>query len=95
MIIAVLPTLDAGGLDRVRAALKAVSRRSKGSTVLEYRSYRHGLLQLEVRTYTRKDGSGARRGPCWYYHYREGGRQKTLYIGKTEDPERLLDSKLP
>jgi hypothetical protein len=60
-----LGALGAGGLDRVRAALKAVSRRSKGSTVLEYRSYRHGLLQLKVRTY------------------------------KTEDPERLLDSKLP
>jgi hypothetical protein len=38
-IIAALPTLDAGGLDHVRAALEAVSRRSKGSTVLEYRSY--------------------------------------------------------
>ena len=47
----------------MRAALEAMSRRSKGSTVLEYRSYRPGLLQLEVRTYTCKDGSEARRCP--------------------------------
>ena len=48
--------------------------------MLERRSYRNGLLQLEVRTYTRKDGTGARRGPYWYFHYREDGKQKTLYI---------------
>jgi hypothetical protein len=94
-IIAALPTLDAGGLDRVRAAVEAMSRRAGGSTVLERRNYRHGILQLEVRAYIRKDGSEVRRGPYWYYHYREDGRQKTLYIGKTEDPEHVLDSKLP
>jgi hypothetical protein len=94
-IIAALPALDAGGLDRVRAAVEAVSRRaSGGSTVLDRRSYRHGLLQLEERTYTRKDGSEARRGPYWYFHYREGGRQHTLYIGRTEEPEAVVDRKL-
>ncbi len=62
--------------------------------MLERRSYRHGLLQLEARTYTRKDGTGARRGPYWYFHYREDGKQKTLYIGKTEEPETVVDSKL-
>ena len=62
-IIAALPTLDAEGLDRVRAAVEAASRRSKGSTVLERRGYRDGLLQLEARTYARKDGSEAWRGP--------------------------------
>ena len=53
------------------------------------------LLQLEARTYARKDGFEARRGPYWYYHCREGGRQRTLYVCKTEDPERVLGSKLP
>jgi hypothetical protein len=93
-IIDALPTLDARDLGRVRDAVEAVSRRSKASAVLERRSYRNGLLQLEVRTYTRKDGSEAQRGPYWYFHYREGGKQKTLYIGKTEEPEALVDEKL-
>jgi hypothetical protein len=93
-IIAALSTLDAEGLDRVRAAVESISHRSGNSTVLERRSYRHGLLQLEVRTYTRKDGTEARRGPYWYFHYREGGKQKTLYIGKTEEPEAAVDMKL-
>jgi hypothetical protein len=94
-IIAALPTLDAQELDRVRAAIEAMSRRrSGGSTVLERRSYRNGLLQSEVRTYTRKDGTEVRRGPYWYFHYRQDAKQKTLYIGKTEEPERVVDSKL-
>ena len=93
-ILAALPTLEAGELERVRAAVEAMSRRSGGSTVLERRSYRHGLLQLEVRTYTRKDGSEARRGPYWYFHYREDGKQKTLYVGKTDEPETVVNEKL-
>jgi hypothetical protein len=94
-IIAALPTLATGELDRVRATVDTMSRASKGSTMLERRSYRHGLLQSEVRTYTRnKDGSEARRGPYWYFHYREDGKQKTLYIGKTEEPEAVVDRRL-
>jgi hypothetical protein len=33
------------------------------------------------------------RGPYWYFHYREGGKQKTLYIGKSEEPETAVDRK--
>jgi hypothetical protein len=93
-IIAALSTLDAEELNRVRAAVESMSRRSGDSTVLERRSYRNGLLQSEVRTYTRKDGTEIRRGPYWYFHYRQDAKQKTLYIGKTEEPERVVDSKL-
>jgi hypothetical protein len=93
-IIAALSTLDAEELDRGRAAVESMSRRSGGSTVLERRSYRNGLLQSEVRTYTRKDGTEVRRGPYWYFHYRQDAKQKTLYVGKTEEPERVVDSKL-
>jgi hypothetical protein len=78
----------------VRAAMEAMSYRSGGSTVLERRGYRNGLLQLEERTYTRKDGSEVRRGPYWYFHYRDDGKQKTLYIGKTEEPEAVVDRRL-
>ena len=32
--------------------------------------------------------------PSWCLHYREGGRQRTLYVGKTDDPEGALAEKL-
>jgi hypothetical protein len=52
-------------------------------------------LQLEGRAYRRrKDGEVTERGPYWYFHYREGGRQRTLYIGKTDNPEAKVDEKL-
>jgi len=41
-----------------------------------------------------KDGKLTERGPYWYFHYREGGKQRTLYVGKTEDPEAVVDEKL-
>jgi hypothetical protein len=62
------------------------------STVVERRDYRNGLLQLERRAYRRKkDGGLTERGPYWYFHYREGGRQKTMYVGQTDDPEARVD----
>ena len=49
-------------------------------------------FRLEGRTYKRKkDGKLTQRGPYWYFHYREGGRQRTLYIGKTDNPEAKVD----
>jgi hypothetical protein len=33
------------------------------------------------------------RGPYWYFHYRDGGRQRTLYLGKTDNPEAKVDEK--
>jgi hypothetical protein len=64
------------------------------STVVERRNYGNGILQLERRAYRRRDGGLTDRGPYWYFHFREGGRQRTLYIGKTDDPETLVDEKL-
>ena len=29
-----------------------------------------------------KDGSMKEHGPYWYFRYHEGGRQRTLYLGK-------------
>ncbi len=72
-------------LDRRRDELKA---ERKQSTVKERREYRNGVLQLEGRAYRRKkDGQLTERGPYWYFHYREGGRQRTHYLSKTDDPE--------
>jgi len=83
-------------LDRLQAAIDRRRRGSlqekKQSTVLERRNYRNGVLQLEGRTYRRKkDGELTERGPYWYFHYRQGGRQRTLYIGKTDNPEAKVD----
>src|SRR5215208_2177671 len=59
------------------------------STVVERREYGNGILQLETRAYRRKDGGLTERGPYWYFHYRQGGKQHTLYIGKADDPETI------
>jgi hypothetical protein len=75
-------------LDRVQAAIDRRRRGSRQSTVLERREHQNGLLQLEGRAYRRKkDGELTERGPYWYFHYRAGGKQRTLYVGKTENPE--------
>jgi hypothetical protein len=77
-------------LDRRRGILKEEDK--KQSTVIERREHRNGVLQLEGRAYRRKkDGQLKERGPYWYFHYREGGKQRTLYVGKTDNPEAKVD----
>ena len=61
------------------------------STVVERRDHRNGVLQLERRAYRRKDGQLTQRGPYWYFHYREKGRQKTMCVGQTDNPEARVD----
>jgi hypothetical protein len=76
-------------------ALQAAIDQRRGdvqqSTVAERRSYRDGVLQAEYR---RNPASGTMRGPYWYFKFREGGRQHTVYVGRTDTPEETLDSKL-
>ena len=87
--------MDDRELGRVQAAIDHRRGGSKQSTVIERREYRNGVLQLEGRAYKRKkDGELTERGPYWYFHYREGGKQRTLYIGKTDNPEAVVDEKL-
>ena len=90
-----LAEMDEQELDRLQAALeqrRGELKKNKQSPVLERREYRNGLLQLEGRAYQRKkDGKLMHRGPYWYFHYREGSRQRTLYIGKTDNPEAKVD----
>jgi len=87
--------MDEQELDRAQAAIDRRRGGSKQSTVLERREYQNGLLQLEGRAYRRKkDGELTERGPYWYFHYREGGKQRTLYIGNTNNPESVVDEKL-
>jgi len=89
--------MDEQELDRLQAAIdrRRGSLKTKLSPVLERREYRNGVLQLEGRAYQRKkDGELTQRGPYWYFHYREGGKQRTLYVGKTDSPEAVVDEKL-
>jgi hypothetical protein len=71
----------------------AERRQAEGSEVVEYRPYEDGMLQAEVRIYTRRDGGRSERGPYWYFRFHEGGRQKKLYLGRTDDPEAVLAEK--
>ena len=104
-IEALLGRVDAGEIWRVEAALER-RRRELGlsekanreeavavSELVEYRSYEDGLLQAERRRYGRKDGAQTERGPYWYFKYHEGGRRRSIYLGKTEDPEAALQAK--
>jgi hypothetical protein len=88
-----------GELEKIARAVEARRRAlvlaGEGETlpptppsVVEARPYGDGWLQLEIRTYEHKKSRGvSERGPYWYFRYHEGGRQKKLYLGKTEDPE--------
>jgi hypothetical protein len=81
-------TMDAGELDRLQAAIdrrrgelageEVVPTAGPSSTVIERRAYGSGVLQLERR---------GESGPYWYFHHRKDGKQKTVYIGKTDEPE--------
>ena len=75
-----------------RAASGAEKRQAEGSGVVEYRPYEDGMLQAEVRIYTRRDGGRSERGPYWYFRFHEGGKKK-LDLGRTDDPEAVLAEK--
>jgi hypothetical protein len=105
-IISGLEDLDRTQLARVRAALDRRLRALEAdapigesdtdrpvSGVVEYRPHADGTLQKEVRRYYRKDGTPKEQGPYWYFRYHEGGKQKKLYLGKTDDPEGALIAK--
>jgi hypothetical protein len=93
-IISLIEQMNAEQIDHLQ---KAIDRRRQQignkpvSTVVERRDYRNGILQLERRAYRRKDGQLTERGPYWYFHFREGGKQKTMYVGQTDDPEARVD----
>jgi hypothetical protein len=96
-IISGIEQMNPEELDKVQEAVDR-RRRQIGngpvSTVVEHRAYRNGLLQLEMRAYRRKDGALTERGPYWYFHFREGGRQRTKYLGQTDNPEAKVDKLL-
>jgi hypothetical protein len=94
-ITSLIEQMDAEQLDQLRDAIDRRRQQIGGgplSTVVERRDYQNGILQLEKRAYRRKkDGKLTTRGPYWYFHFREGGRQKTMYLGKTDNPEAKVE----
>ena len=97
-IVSLIEQMNAEQLDQLQQAIDHRRQQLADrplSTVVERRDYQNGVLQLERRTYRRKkDGELTQRGPYWYFHFREGGRQRTLYIGKTDNPETVVGEKL-
>ncbi|AHY47304.1 Hypothetical Protein RradSPS_2021 [Rubrobacter radiotolerans] len=92
-MIAELENLNLADLERLARAVERRIRTVRGrpvSGVLEYRPHADGTLQAEVRRYYRKDGQVKEQGPYWYFRYHEDGKQKKLYLGKTEDPAQEL-----
>jgi hypothetical protein len=93
-IVSLIEQMSAEQLDQLQ---QAINRRRQQigdrplSTVVERRDYQNGVLQLERRAYRRKDDGLTERGPYWYFHFREGGRQKTMYVGQTDNPEARVD----
>ena len=90
-IVEAISAMSGPELKCVREAVDSRRERLAQSTVVERRSYGSGVLQLEYRA---NPNTGTTRGPYWYFHYREGGRQRTVYVGKTDDPEGTLAKKL-
>jgi hypothetical protein len=94
-IVSHIEQMSAEELDQLQAAINR-RRQQVGdgplNTVVERRDYQNGILQLERRAYRhKKDGGVTQRGPYWYFHFREGGRQKTMYVGQTDNPEARVD----
>jgi hypothetical protein len=94
----VMPLIERMSAEQLDQLQQAINHRRQQladgpvSTVVERRDYQNGVLQLERRAYRRKkDGGLTQRGPYWYFHFREGGKQRTKYLGKTNDPEAKVD----
>ncbi len=68
---------------------KGTERRS--SRIVESHSYGDGRLHLETRINPK---TGTERGPYWYYRHVNGGKQRSVYIGKKplEEAKEAVDS---
>ncbi len=94
---AIISLINQANAQQLHHLQEAIDRRRQQlgdgplSSVVERRDYQNGVLQLEKRAYRRKDGGLTERGPYWYFHFREGGRQKTMYVGQTDDPEARVE----
>lgn len=93
-LVAAVATLSIEELEAVeeaarsrRAELEELSR-ERASRIVERRPFSDRELTAEMRFYrSRRSGAVSENGRYWVFRYREGGVRKTLYLGKTDDPE--------
>jgi hypothetical protein len=85
-----IATMDPDDLDRLQAAIDSRRQQVSTSTVLERRDHLDGILQLEYRA---NPNTGKQRGPYWYFKYRKDGKQRTVYVGATDEPESKLSER--
>ena len=78
-------------LDGLQAAIDERRADVTQTVVAERRAYGGGLLQRE---HHRNPKTGHVGPGYWYFKFREGGRQHTVYVGRTDSPETLVDEKL-
>ena len=86
-ILATIAHMNTDDLSRLQEAIERRRQRVSASSVVERRSHLDGILQLEYRANPK---TGTQRGPYWYFKWRENGRQRTMYLGATDDPEGKL-----
>ena len=85
---------DRGGEPNTLPSAVEYSLPSAGdSQVIESRPHEDGTLLLEERFYIDKQGEVKKRGPYWYFWYHQQGRQRKLYLGKTDTPGAVLAQK--
>ncbi len=82
--------MNAGDLDRLQTTIDGRRQQVNTSSVVERRNHLDGILQLEYRT---NPSTGKQRGPYWYFKHRKDGKQKTVYIGATDNPEGKLNER--
>ncbi len=82
---------DARSLRRVISSAKTRIKELGLQNVVEAKPHGSGILQLEYREARANE---KRRGPYWTYNWVADGRRRTLYIGKTDEPEAVLERKL-
>lgn len=77
-------------LDGLQAAIDQRRADVKQTVVAERRAYGGGLLQRE---HHRNPKTGHVGPGYWYFRFREGSEQRSLYVGKTDSPETVVDQK--
>ena len=80
--------------DRLAEVLRAIRGAGAGELEGIERALEQRRRELGLSEKTGEAAAVSQRGPYWYFRYHEGGRQRKLYLGITDDPEGSLEEKL-
>lgn len=70
-----------------------MARTYRASSLSPRDASRNAPALFEVEWLDLLSRSVKEQGPYWYFRYQEEGKQKKLYLGKTNDPEGELAQK--